>query len=155
MTPRRAAFAVFTALSLTALAGCGGGSSSSQAPKPTTEERLAAPADAAYGQKLFGQCAVCHAVSDDPRAVAARPAAPSLWGVYGREAASRDDFRYSPALKKSGIVWNDETLDEWISNPHKVVSSTMMSFPGEPNPANRRDIIAYLKTLHADESGAQ
>ena len=65
-----------------------------------------AQADRARGEKLFGECVACHSLERGIQAVG-----PSLYGVLGRRAAALDEFRYSPAIKRSGITWNRETID--------------------------------------------
>ena len=69
---------------------------------------------------------------------------PRLAGVYGRTAGSMDSFQYSDALKKSKIVWTDETLDRWLIDTEKLVPNNDMTFHVE-KADERREIIAYLK----------
>lgn len=98
---------------------------------------------ASDGKKLFTmQCSTCHAVQPGTNGVG-----PSLAGVYGRSAGTLPGFNYSPALKNSGLTWNDDTLDAWLSNPLKDVPGTHMFFPGLADAAQREAVIAYLKTL--------
>jgi cytochrome c len=99
-------------------------------------------ADAAKGKQLFQKCAECHSdtgVSTD--------VGPSLKGVIGRKAASLDDFRYSAAMKRSGITWDDASLKEYIANPQEKVRGNRMPFSGFAGPGDVDDIIAYLMTL--------
>ncbi len=86
------------------------------------------------------QCGVCHTLSDkDPPRIG-----PPLNGVYGRKAASVPGFRYSNGLAKSGIVWDDATLDAWLTNPQSVVPTTTMVYR-VPNPGTRQALIEHLK----------
>ncbi len=100
--------------------------------------------DAVQGEKQFGQCKVCHsAVAGGPDMVG-----PNLWGVYGSKAATRrSKFAYSPALKASGLTWDEATLDQWLTDPGVLVKGTKMEFVGLPRKAVRQNIIAYVKTL--------
>jgi cytochrome c len=99
-----------------------------------------AAGDATKGGALFqAQCAMCHAPESG--------AAPSLVGVVGRKAGALPGFAYSPAMRKSGIVWTPAQLNAFLTDPGKKVPGTMMMIPG-PEPAERADIIAYLATLH-------
>ena len=67
-------------------------------------------------------------------------------GVFGRKAGSVSDYDYSDAVKKSKVVWNEKTLDQWLTNPEKVIPGQKMGYTlGEA--ADRTDVIAYLKTL--------
>src|SRR5437588_2456350 len=69
--------------------------------------------DAARGRRFFGACAACHSLEADRNMTG-----PSLAGVWGRHAGGLSSFeRYSPALKSSAVVWNDQTLDEWLKDP--------------------------------------
>ena len=56
------------------------------------------------------------------------------------------DFNYSPALKNSGLTWNDTTLDLWLRDTDAAVPNSNMGF-SVPKAQDRADIIAFLKTL--------
>lgn len=98
---------------------------------------------AVRGKLLFLQCAACHAV------VLGAPAkvGPNLSGVYGRKAGALAGFKYSPALPKAGLTWDEANLDKWLAAPAKLVPGTIMLFPGLPKPEDRKAVIAYLKTV--------
>ncbi|MBI3706152.1 MAG: cytochrome c family protein [Proteobacteria bacterium] len=96
--------------------------------------------DAAAGRSVFKKCAVCHRLDAGKNFVG-----PSLFGVIGRPAGSIESFRYSPALKSSGIVWTEEQLDKWLSGPNSLIPGSRMTFPGLKDPQERQDVIAYLK----------
>jgi cytochrome c len=99
--------------------------------------------DLASAERQFASsCGVCHVV--DPDAPARQ--GPPLAGIYGRAAASRDGFAYSDALRRSGIVWTDETLDRWIENAQAYVPGTSMLYR-QAKPERRQLIIAYLNSL--------
>src|SRR4051812_14682819 len=71
---------------------------------------------------------------------------PSLSGVWGRKAGTAPSFtRYSDALKSSGMVWNDQTLDRWLADPQHVIPGNTMTFRGVADPQQRADLLAYLK----------
>lgn len=100
--------------------------------------------DPVAGAKAFGQCKVCHTAEPG----GADLVGPNLSKVFGSKAATRRaKYAYSPALKKSGIVWNEATLDKWLTDPGKTVPGTKMAFVGFPRKAMRDNVIAYLKTL--------
>jgi cytochrome c len=91
-------------------------------------------------QQIFAKrCGGCHALDQDKEG-------PRLRGVHGRNAASVPGFPYSEALRNSGIRWNDESLDRWLSGPDKLVPGTDMEFHVEKE-EERKAIIAYLKQL--------
>ncbi len=102
--------------------------------------RLAcADGDAARGEKRFEECVACHALEKGKESVG-----PDLHGVFGRKAGEATDFRYSPALKRSGIVWSEQTVDTFIADPQAVVPGNRMPFAGIPDASARADLIAYL-----------
>ena len=75
---------------------------------------------------------------------------PHLKNVIGRTAGTLEKYRYSPAMKKKGkegLIWNDESLDKYLEKPRKFVKGTKMIFPGLKKEADRKNLIAYLKTF--------
>jgi cytochrome c len=97
-------------------------------------------ADANHGKELFLACAACHTEKADALG-------PSLKGIVGRKAASREDFRYSPAMTRSNITWTEADLKEFLSDPQGKVKGNRMPFSGLPNRADVDDLVAYLTTL--------
>ncbi len=73
---------------------------------------------------------------------------PSLAHAWGNKAASAQGFpRYSEALRRSAVVWNDATLDKWLADPEAFVPGNSMTFPGLRSANDRADVIAYLKEV--------
>ena len=100
----------------------------------------ASAADAAHGEEIYNsRCVACH--SPDANRVG-----PKHRGVVGRTAGTVPDFNYSKAVKSSGVVWSEETLDKWLTNPQAFIPGQRMNFK-VADPADRADVIAYLKTL--------
>ncbi len=99
-----------------------------------------AEGDAARGEKKFEECAACHALERGVNALG-----PSLYGVFQRKAAALAEFRYSPALKRSGIVWTAATIDTFIADPQIAVPANRMPYAGMPAAADRADLLAYLQ----------
>jgi cytochrome c2 len=99
-----------------------------------------ADGDAARGEKRFEECAACHSMEAGINGIG-----PSLAGMFGRKAGEVADFRYSPALKRSGITWTRESLDAYIADPQKAVPANRMPYAGMPDTAERADLIAYLE----------
>src|SRR5262249_58884693 len=97
--------------------------------------------DVAKGEKEFVKCAVCHAKN------MANGIGPGLSGVIGRHAGSISGFAYSEAMKNSNIVWDEKSLDAFITAPQTAVPGTTMPFPGLMDAGERNDLIAYLETL--------
>lgn len=99
--------------------------------------------DADRGRKVFAVCAACHR---EASAEVPNPG-PDLRGVVGRPAGSVPGFRYSRALRNAKRTWNDETLFAFLGDPQAAIPGNTMPFPGLPDEAQRRDVIAYLKTF--------
>ena len=97
-------------------------------------------ADASHGEAIFKACIACH--NDKPGALG-----PSLKGVYGRKAGALEDFRYSAAMKRTDLVWDEPNLKEYITNPQAKVKGNRMPFSGLQNPSDIDDVVAYLETL--------
>ena len=97
--------------------------------------------DAAAGGMAFQQCAECHSPGTSDAA------GPGLKGVFGRRAGAKEGFVYSPAMKKSAVVWDDSTLAAFLANPRDVVPGTTMAYGGDDDAKERADLVAYLKTL--------
>jgi cytochrome c len=99
-----------------------------------------ADGDAARGEKKFEECAACHKIERSEDSVG-----PSLHGMFGRKAGTLADFRYSPALKRSGITWSAQTLDAYLADPQKAVPGNRMPYAGLTDAGARADLIAYLQ----------
>lgn len=92
------------------------------------------------GEAIFRQrCASCHRVTEG----APSATGPNLKGVVGRRAASAAPFRYTPALRDSGLTWTPANLDRFLAAPTKTVKGTRM-FVALPDAAQRRAVIEYL-----------
>jgi cytochrome c len=98
-----------------------------------------ADGDAVRGEARFQDCAACHKLE-----AGANNVGPSLHGILTRKAGEIADFRYSPAIKRSGIVWTPETLDKFITDPQALVPGNRMPYAGMANASDRADLIAYL-----------
>jgi cytochrome c oxidase assembly protein subunit 11 len=97
--------------------------------------------DPAAGAKLFAErCSACHA--PDHAIIG-----PALAGIIGRRAGSLPGYPFSPALKNANFTWDDAHLEAWLTNPQQTVPGTTMPLQVPEAPA-RRDLIAYLHTLH-------
>ena len=99
-----------------------------------------ADGDAARGELRFADCAACHSLAPGTNNIG-----PSLAGLFGRRAGTIADFRYSPAMRRSGITWAPQMLDEFIADPQKLVPANRMPYSGMPNAADRADLITYLE----------
>ena len=98
--------------------------------------------DATRGQRVFNQqCRACHTLDKG----GASTAGPNLRGVFGRKAGTAEGFEFSDAMKKSGIVWDDKTMAEYLKDPKGRVPDGKMVYAGLKQQAQLDDMIAYLK----------
>jgi cytochrome c len=101
-----------------------------------------ADGDAGRGEKLFEECRACHAAERGVEGLG-----PELHGMFGRRAGGLDNFRYSPALRRSGIVWTPQTLDAYVADPQKLVPANRMPYSGMPDARDRADLIAFMQQV--------
>lgn len=99
-----------------------------------------AEGDVEAGKKVFKKCAICHSLEEGKKKVG-----PSLHGMFGRAAGSLEGFRFSNAMKDSGIVWNDETVAAYLKDPRGYIPKNKMAFPGLKKQKDLDNIIAFLK----------
>ena len=109
----------------------------------------AAMGDAGAGRLVFRKCQACHSVESGKNMLG-----PSLAGVIGRKAGTEAGFSYSPAMKSADIVWNLQTLDQYLTDPAKVVPGNKMPFPGLKTDHDRADVIAFLAAGGQAAAGA-
>ena len=102
---------------------------------------IAQQGDASHGRQAFRACAACHSLEPNRNMTG-----PSLAGLWGRQAGGLKSFeRYSDALKSSGIIWDDRSLDGWLTDPDGMVPENEMPFNGIKDARIRADLIAFLK----------
>ena len=105
---------------------------------------IAVAADAERGEQVFRKCATCHTTEAGGR----NRVGPRLAGLFGRTAGAITDFRYTDALRSSGIVWDEATLDAYLKDSEGFVPGTKM-YGGLTLDADRADLIAYLRKATA------
>ncbi|QPF75592.1 c-type cytochrome [Roseateles sp. DAIF2] len=106
---------------------------------------MAAPAgDVAAGRATFrAGCASCHQVGPSARS----GFGPQLNHLIGRRAGSLADYAYSPAMKGSTLVWNEQNLAAFIRQPERVVPGTKMRFFALGYDERRiANLLAYLRS---------
>ena len=97
--------------------------------------------DAKNGAKIFkAKCATCHTIIEG----GPNKQGPNLFKVMGRQSGQVSGFKYTDANKKSGIIWSNQTMFDYLTNPKKYIKGTNMAFPGFKKEKDRLDVIAYL-----------
>ena len=99
--------------------------------------------DIKAGEKVFKKCKACHVVDKEKNKTG-----PHLVNIMGRSAGSLESYKkYSKAIKESGIVWDEDTLDGYLEKPKKYIKGTKMAFAGLKKEKDRENVIAYLKSF--------
>ncbi len=98
-----------------------------------------ASGDVEAGKKVYNKCKACHDISEGKNKVG-----PTLKGVMGRTAGTVEGYAYSDAMKASGIVWNEDTLEKYLADPKALVADGKMQFPGLKKEEEIENIIAYI-----------
>ncbi len=93
--------------------------------------------DASQAKAFSGNCGRCHSLDANKKG-------PALKGVVGRKAGEAAGYKYSAALKDSGLAWTAETLDKWLADPKATVKGTKMG-KKVADAAVRAEIIAFLQ----------
>jgi cytochrome c len=98
-----------------------------------------AAGDPKAGEAVYSRCLACHSLAQ-------HRTGPKHCGLFGRRAGTSPGFEdYSPAMKSSGIVWSEKTLDRFLANPLKALRGTTMTYAGVEDAKERADLIAYMK----------
>lgn len=109
---------------------------------PAATQAAPPAGDPHNGEAVYTRCLACHALGYDRTG-------PRHCGLFGRQAGSVPGFAYSAAMQRSHIVWNEQTLDRFLTSPMTAVPGTTMGYVGIPDAQERRDLIAYLEQANA------
>lgn len=108
-----------------------------------------AEGDAKRGASVYRACVACHSLEPSLHLTG-----PSLAGLWGKKAASVQDFpRYSKALKAREFAWDETTLYAWVADPAAFVKDNFMTFRGIKDDTARRDLVAFLRLALAPDGG--
>ena len=119
-----------------------------------------ADGDAKKGEKVFKKCKACHTVENGGKA----KVGPNLFGIVGKQAGQAEGFKYGKLLKaaaEAGLTWDEATLDKYLDKKGmtptlkafieekggKAKGKSKMVFVGLKKEKDRKNVIAYLKTL--------
>lgn len=103
-----------------------------------------ADGDALHGKQLYAiRCAICHSIEYNG-------VGPTHKNLIGRKAGSVPGYAYSSALKNSGVVWDEASLKQWLTEPEKFIPGQKM-FISIPDAQDRADIVAYLREVGAKQ----
>ena len=106
----------------------------------TVEDKPAGQGDPMRGKAVFERrCTGCHALDVNREG-------PHLRGVYGRKAGTVPGFNYSEGVRKSGLIWNDASIERWLRDTDAMIADNRMGFR-VPKAQDRADVIAFLKTV--------
>lgn len=108
-----------------------------------------AAGDPRRGARDFQSCMACHSINHGEHSTG-----PSLANLWSRKAGTAEGFsRYSQALKGANVVWDEGSLDQWLSDPRRFIPGTSMA-QGIKDAQERADVIAYLKALSENTAPA-
>ena len=103
---------------------------------------IANAADPVKGKKVFRKCVACHSLQEGKNKIG-----PPLYNLLGRKAGTVEGYRYSKAMKNSDVVWDEESLDKFLTKPRKFIPKTKMSFRGIKKKSLRDALISFFKQL--------
>jgi cytochrome c len=98
-----------------------------------------ADGDPVKGEKVFLKCKACHEIATDRNKVG-----PTLQGVLGRKAGSVGGFKYSEAMLNSQVVWDAETIADYVEKPKEFIAGNKMAFAGLKKEDDIEDLIAFI-----------
>ena len=99
------------------------------------------PGNPVSGRRVFNKCKVCHLLEKD----GIHRIGPNLYGVFGRISGTVAGYKFSRAMRESGITWHRETLSLYLKKPKNYIPGTKMAFVGLNDPGDVQDVISYIR----------
>ena len=96
---------------------------------------------AKQGKKVFNKCKICHEIAKEKNKLG-----PHLVGIMGRKAGSVEGFKYSKAMKDSKVVWDETSIDAYVTKPKKFIPGNKMAFAGIKSEKQRKALLEYIKS---------
>lgn len=93
------------------------------------------------GKRVFNKCKTCHFIDKEKNKIG-----PHLIGIIGRPAGTVDGFKYSDAMKNSGVVWTEEEILAYVTKPKEYIPGNKMVFAGVKKEKQRLQLMAYIKS---------
>lgn len=96
---------------------------------------------------VFKWCGFCHTMTQNGEHLLG----PNLYGIFGQKAGTTPNFvNYSKAMleaRDKGLVWNDQTISDYIADPNTFMPGTNMAISIGPitDAATRAAVINILK----------
>jgi len=113
-------------------------------PVPSTyPRRFQVSGEMSLGERQFARkCSVCHTLTPED----GNRAGPTLYGIFGREAGALPGYPYSTGLRKSEIVWNEETIAELFDKgPDYLTPGSKMPLQVISEAKKRKALVSFLK----------
>ena len=108
---------------------------------PAESVAVTAPTPEILGKKAFARCRTCHTLEKDGR----HKVGPNLWAIFGKTSGTAEGFAYSKVMKEVAIIWDDQSINDYVENPKSFMPGNKMVFVGLKKQSDRDNLIAYLK----------
>lgn len=70
-------------------------------------------ADLQAGERIYLKCKACHDIGEGAK----NKIGPILNGLEGRKSGTIEGYAYTDANRSSGILWDEATFKDYITNP--------------------------------------
>jgi cytochrome c len=88
---------------------------------------------------VFDVCSTCHSLNADDNGTG-----PTLHKLMGRKSGSVEGFRYSRPLKRSQLIWDQNSLYEFLTNPQGKIPGNRMPYSGLSDEKELKVLMEFL-----------